>query len=325
MGMRYRTFGRLGWQVSEVGYGMWGLAGWSGSEDEQTRASLRLAVESGCNFFDTAFAYGEGRSEKMLGELVRAFPDRRLYTATKVAPRDRRWPSRRGDRLDDAFPADYIREMTQRSLENLGLPRVDLLQFHVWEDDWANDERWQRAVDDLKRQGLVGGVGVSVNRWEPTNVVRTMRTGLIDAVQVIYNIFDQGPEDELFPLCRELGVAVIARVPFDEGSLTGTLTKDSRWPEGDWRNSYFVPENLIPTVERVEALKPVVPAGMTLPEMALRFILSNPDVATIIPGMRQPANVRANLAASDAGPLPAELVGRLRAHRWDRTPKSWSQ
>jgi aryl-alcohol dehydrogenase-like predicted oxidoreductase len=215
--------------------------------------------------------------------------------------------------------------MAQRSLENLGLPRIDLLQFHVWEDDWAGDERWQRAVDDLKRQGLVGGVGVSVNRWEPTNVVRTLRTGLIDAVQVIYNIFDQAPEDELFPLCRELGVAVIARVPFDEGSLTGTLTKDSRWPEGDWRNTYFVPENLIPTVDRVEALKPVVPAGMALPEMAMRFILSNPDVATVIPGMRQPANVRANLAASDAGPLPAELLARLRAHRWDRTPASWSQ
>jgi aryl-alcohol dehydrogenase-like predicted oxidoreductase len=323
--MRERTLGRLGWRVSEIGYGMWGLAGWSGSEDEQTRASLRLAVELGCNFFDTAFAYGEGRSEKMLGELVRSFPERRLTTATKVPPRNRRWPSRRGDRLDDAFPADYIREMTQRSLENLQLPRVDLLQFHVWEDDWAGDERWQRAVDDLKRQGLVGGVGVSVNRWEPTNVVRTLRTGLIDAVQVIYNIFDQAPEDELFPLCRELGVAVIARVPFDEGSLTGTLTKDSRWPEGDWRNTYFVPENLNPTVERVEALKPVVPAGMTLPEMALRFILSNPDVATVIPGMRKPANVRANIAASDAGPLPAGLLGRLRAHCWDRVPASWSQ
>src|SRR5262249_44325047 len=166
---------------------------------------------------------------------------------------------------------------------------------------------------------------VSVNRWEPENGLRTLRTGLIDAVQVIYNIFEQAPEDELFPACRELNVAVIARVPFDEGALTGTLTKDSRWPAGDWRNSYFVPENLIPSVERAEALRPLVPAGATMPEMALRFILSNPDVATVIPGMRKPANVRANVAASDAGPLPAGLLQELRRHRWDRRPTEWSQ
>jgi aryl-alcohol dehydrogenase-like predicted oxidoreductase len=202
---------------------------------------------------------------------------------------------------------------------------VDLLQFHVWEDDWAGDEGWQAVVEDLRRQGLIRAVGVSINRWEPWNALRTLRTGRIDAVQVIYNLFDQAPEDELFPLCRELNVAVIARVPFDEGSLTGTLTKDSRWPEGDWRNIYFTPENLIPTLERVEALRPLVPAGMTLPEMALRFILSNPDVSTVIPGMRKPENVRRNMAASDAGPLPGDLLGRLRAHRWDRKPARWSQ
>jgi aryl-alcohol dehydrogenase-like predicted oxidoreductase len=323
--MRYRTFGRTGWQVSEVGYGMWGMAGWTGSDDEQSRQALRLAVELGCNFFDTAFAYGEGHSERLLGELVRAHPGRRLYIATKVPPRNRRWPSRRGDTLDDAFPPDHLRAFAEKSLANLGLPSVDLLQFHVWQDDWAGDERWQRAVDDLQRQGLVRAVGVSVNRWEPSNVLRTLRTGRVDAVQVIYNLFDQAPEDELFPLCRELGVAVIARVPFDEGSLTGTLTKDSRWPEGDWRNTYFVPENLVPSVERADALRPLVPAGTTLPEMALRFILSSPDVGTVIPGMRKPAHVRANLGASDAGPLPAGLLRELRQHRWDRQPASWSQ
>jgi aryl-alcohol dehydrogenase-like predicted oxidoreductase len=202
---------------------------------------------------------------------------------------------------------------------------VDLLQFHVWEDDWADDDRWRRAVDDLKREGLIRAVGVSVNRWEPWNVLRTLRSGGVDAVQMIYNIFDQAPEDELFPACRERDVAVIARVPFDEGSLLGTLTKDARWPEGDWRNTYFVPENLIPSVERANALKPLVPAGMTMPEMALRFILSNPAVATVIPGMRKPEHVRANLAASDAGPLPADLLAELRKHRWDRTPTEWSQ
>jgi aryl-alcohol dehydrogenase-like predicted oxidoreductase len=323
--MHYRTLGRLGWEVSEIGYGMWGIAGWTGSDDAQSRRALQLAVDLGCNFFDTALAYGEGRSERMLGELVRANPGRRLYTATKVPPKDRRWPSRRGDRLDDAFPPEHIRACAEESLKNLGLASVDLLQFHVWEDDWAADDRWQRAVAELKGEGLVGGVGVSVNRWEPENALRTLGTGLIDVVQVIYNLFDQAPEDRLFPVCRQLKVGVIARVPFDEGSLTGTLTKDSRWPEGDWRNTYFVPENLIPTVERADALKALLPAGTALPEAALRFILSNPDVATVIPGMRKAEHVRGNLAAGDAGPLPPELLGRLRRHRWDRRPTSWSQ
>jgi aryl-alcohol dehydrogenase-like predicted oxidoreductase len=238
---------------------------------------------------------------------------------------NRRWPSRRGDPLDQAFPPDHIRKFTEKSLTNLGVAKLDLMQFHVWEDDWAEDERWQRAVDDLKREGLVSAFGVSINRWEPSNALRTLRTGLIDAVQVIYNIFDQNPEDELFPLCRELNIGVIARVPFDEGTLTGTLTKESHWPEGDWRNTYFVPENLIPSVERAEALKPLVPAGMTLPEMALRFILSNPDVDTIIPGMRRPNHVRPNLATSEAGPLPEALLSQLRAHRWVRQTTDWSQ
>jgi aryl-alcohol dehydrogenase-like predicted oxidoreductase len=323
--MRYRTFGQTGWQVSEIGLGMWGLAGWTGSDDAQTRDALQLAVDLGCNFFDTAFAYGEGRSERFLGELVRANPGIRLYTASKIPPKNRRWPSRRGDRLEEAFPADHIRTYTQKSLENLGLTSLDLMQFHVWEDSWAKDESWQRAVEDLKRQGLVRAFGVSVNRWEPTNVLDTLRTGHIEAVQVIYNIFDQAPEDELFPLCREMKVAVIARVPFDEGSLTGTLTRHSIWPAGDWRNSYFVPQNLIPSVERADALKPLTSPAMTMSDMALRFILSNPDVATIIPGMRKPTHVRLNLTASEAGPLAANLLMTLRGHRWDRKPTEWSQ
>ncbi len=323
--MRYRTFGRTGWQVSEVGYGMWGMAGWTGSEDETSRQSLRLAADLGCTFFDTAWAYGEGRSERMLGELVRANPGKKLYTATKVPPKNRRWPSRRGDHIADIFPPDYIREHAEKSLANLGLPSLDLLQFHVWEDDWAGDEGWQRALEDLRRQGRIQAAGVSINRWEPWNVLRTLRTGAIDAVQVIYNIFDQAPEDALFPACRELNVGVIARVPFDEGTLTGTLTKESRWPEGDWRNTYFVPANLIPSVERADALRPLVPPGSSLPEMALRFILSNPDVSTVIPGMRKSSHVRANLAARDSGPLPADFLMRLRRHRWDRKPAKWSQ
>lgn len=322
--MRYRTLGRTGWLVGELGYGMWGLAGWTGSDDEQTRESLQLAVDFGCTFFDTAWAYGEGRSERMLGELVRANPDKRLYTATKIPPRNGLWPSRRGYLLDDVFPAAHIREYAERSLVNLGLDSVDLLQFHVWEDDWAEDGRWQNEVAELKDEGLVGAVGVSINRWEPWNAIRTLQTGFVDAVQVIYNIFDQAPEDELFPACRELAIGVIARVPFDEGTLTGTLTRETRFPPGDWRSSYFNPANLAASIEHAEALRPVVPEGMTMPELALRFILSNPDVSTVIPGMRRPENVRANVAAAEAGPLPDDLLERLREHRWDRTPTEWS-
>ena len=322
--MRYRTFGRLGWSVSEVGYGMWGLAGWTGSDDDETRQALDEAVRLGCNFFDTAWAYGDGKSERMLGELVRAHPDQRLYTATKIPPKNRTWPSQGGFLLDEVFPPDYIREYAESSLVNLGLEAIDLLQFHVWEDGWARDARWQRAMQDLKREGIIRGIGISINRWEPENGIETLHTGLIDAVQVIYNIFDQAPEDELFPHCRELDIAVIARVPFDEGSLTGSLTRDARFPDGDFRRRYFGPENLGPTMDRVEALRPVVPAGMTMPELALRFILANADVSTVIPGMRRPAHVRANIATSGAPPLAPALLAELREHRWDRQPTAWS-
>ena len=322
--MNHRLFGRLGWQVSELGYGMWGLAGWTGSDDNESRESLQLAVDLGVNFFDTAAAYGEGHSEQMLRQLLRDNPDKRLYAATKVPPKNRLWPTRRGYKLDDVFPSDYIRASVEQSLVNLGVPRIDLLQFHVWEDDWAEDERWQRVADDLKREGLILGLGISINRWEPEQSLRTLRTGLVDAVQVIYNVFDQAPEDELFPLCRELGVGVVARVPFDEGSLIGNLRNDSKWPANDWRTGYFNPENLSATVEHVERLRPVVPEGWTMAEMALRFIFANPDVATVIPGMRKPQNVRANVAASERGQFPDALLQSLRAHRWDRTPTEWS-
>ncbi len=323
--MRYRTFGRLGWQVSEIGYGMWGMGGWSGADDDVSRQSLQKAVDLGCNFYDTAWGYGAGHSEGLLGEIVKANPDKRLYTATKIPPKNWQWPSRRGDPVSEAFPPDHIREYAEKSLENLGLPSVDLIQFHVWEDAWADDPGWQRAIDELKREGLVKGVGISINRWEPWNAIRTVNTGFIDSVQVIYNIFDQAPEDELFPACRAQNVAVIARVPFDEGTLTGTLTRESKWPEGDWRNSYFVPENLNSSVEHADALKPLVPRGMTMAEMALRFILSDTDVSTTIPGMRSPARVEQNFKAGDEGPLPEELRAQLRAHRWDREPTEWSQ
>jgi aryl-alcohol dehydrogenase-like predicted oxidoreductase len=323
--MKYRTFGRTGWQVGEIGYGMWGMAGWTGSDEDQSRQALQRAVELGCNFFDTAWAYGAGRSETLLGELVRSQPHAKLYTATKVPPKNRKWPSRRHFTLDDCYPPDHIQEYVESSLRNVDLPALDLMQLHTWEDTWLEDDRWIAKLTELKSQGLIHAIGLSLNRWEPFNGVKAVRSGLIDAVQVIYNIFDQNPQDELFPACREHNVAVIARVPFDEGTLTGTLTIDSRWPQGDWRNTYFVPENLKASVERADRLKPFVPAGMTMPEMALRFILAEPTVSTVIPGMRKVGHVESNLAASRAGPLEAGLLAELARHRWDREPTNWSQ
>jgi aryl-alcohol dehydrogenase-like predicted oxidoreductase len=304
---------------------MWGMGGWSGSNDGESFSALQRSVDLGCNFFDTAWAYGEGHSESLLGRLVRSNGGKKLYTATKVPPKNRAWPSRREFSLDDCYPPDHIEEYVHTSLKNAGLDSFDLIQFHTWEDGWLNDDRLARAADDLKQQRLVGAIGISINRWEPWNGVRAVRSGLIDAVQVIYNIFDQNPEDELFPACREMDVAIIARVPFDEGTLTGSLTKDSRWPEGDWRNTYFVKENLVPSVDRADALKPLLPPGMTMAVMALRFILNNADVSTIIPGMRKIAHVDSNMATSNTGPLTEDLHTRLRAHRWDRRPTGWSQ
>ena len=323
--MNYRKLGRTGWMVSEIGYGMWGMGGWTGSDDAESRQSLQKAVDLGCNFFDTAWAYGSGHSEKLLGALVRGNPGRKIYTATKIPPKNLAWPSRREFTLEDCFPPDHIHQYVQSSLENLGLESIDLIQFHTWEDAWLGDDRWVQAIDALRRQGLIHAVGISLNRWEPWNGARAVRSGLIDAVQVIYNIFDQNPEDELFPACAAMNVGVIARCPFDEGTLAGTLTLNSTWPPGDWRNTYFVPENLKASVARAEALRPLIPAGMEMAEMALEFILNNPTVGTIIPGMRKLANVERNINASVKGPLPAGLHAELRKHRWDRTPTEWSQ
>jgi aryl-alcohol dehydrogenase-like predicted oxidoreductase len=316
--MLTRTFGRLGWSVSEIGYGLWGMGGWSGSDDEESLAALDRSVALGCNFFDTALAYGDGKSEQLLGQILKRHRDRKLYVATKIPPRNRRWPARDRYPLDDVFPAEHILQATETSLKNLDVSTIDLQQFHVWTDSWAHDDRWQRVVEDLKRQKLIVGFGISVNRWEPTNILRALDTKLVDAVQVVYNIFDQNPEDELFPRCRDLGVAVIARVPFDEGSLTDTITRDMTWPEGDWRNLYFSPDKLGPILDRVDALRSDAPAGMTMPELALRFILESSDVSTVIPGMRRRRHVEANIGASDGVRLSPEVLARMRGHRWIR-------
>lgn len=323
--MKTRRFGRTEWNVSEMGYGMWGLARWTGSDIEEVTRSLDHAVSLGCNFFDTAWGYAEGQSEQILGELITRHSGTKIYAATKIPPKNFTWPSKSGFLLKDCFPTNHIIEYTEKSLKNLGVEQIDLQQFHVWEDAWANQDEWQLAIEKLTQEGKVAHWGISVNRWEPNNCLQTLKTDHISSVQVIYNIFDQNPEDLLFPLCKELDVAIIARVPFDEGTLTGTMNYDTKFPADDWRSTYFVPENLISSVDHANALKTLIPAGMDMPEMALRFILSNPDVGTIIPGMRKINHAANNIACSDGKGLPTNLLDKLKLHRWDRQPTEWSQ
>jgi len=316
--MNYRRFGSTGWQVSDIGYGMWGMGAWTGSDDAESLAALQRSIDLGCNFFDTAWVYGNGHSEKLLGEVLRKNSGKKLYVATKVPPKNREWPARASATVDESYPPAHIEEYVGKSLQNLVLDSLDLIQLHTWQDKWLSDTRLITALEKLKSSGKVRAVGISLNRWEPFNGVKAVRAGIVDSVQVVYNIFDQNPEDELFPACREKDVAVIARVPFDEGSLTGTLTRDSKWPEGDWRNIYFSSAKLPEILSRVDALKPLLREGISLPELALRFILSNSDVATTIPGMRKIRNVEANIAASGKPTLPEDLVAELRKHRWVR-------
>ena len=323
--METRKLGKTNCLISELGYGMWGLVDWSGSDQNEVEKSLELSVELGCNFFDTAWGYGEGKSEQILGKLLRRHSDKKLYAATKIPPKNFIWPSKAGFQLKDCFPASHIIEYTEKSLKNMNVEQIDLQQFHVWEDAWSDQDEWKMAIEKLTKEGKVAHWGVSVNRWEPNNCLKTIETGLISSVQVIYNIFDQNPEDELFPLCKKMDVGIIARVPFDEGSLTGLLTYDTIFPADDWRSTYFVPENLTSSVDHANALKPIIPEGMDMPEMALRFILSNPDVGTIIPGMRKIKHVQSNISCSDGQGLAKAKIDELRNHRWERQPTEWSQ
>jgi aryl-alcohol dehydrogenase-like predicted oxidoreductase len=321
--MKYRKLGRTGFEVSDIAYGLWGMSGWSGSDDQQSLDSLQLSVDSGCNFFDTAWAYGEGKSDSLLGETM-ARNKKRLYAASKIPPANDKWPALPEYKYQDVFSKDHVLKYADQIRKKLRVDSIDVLQFHVWDDSWTNDPEFRATVEKLKDGGWIRSFGLSLNRWEPENGIKALHTGLVDVVQVIYNIFDQAPENKLFPLCQELNIGVIARVPLDEGSLGGKMTLETRFPKSDWRSGYFGPENLANTIPRVDQLKKIVPAGMTLPEMSLRFTLSHPAVSTTIVGMRSPEHVHENVAASDAGPLDSSLLKELKKHRWDRTPQPWS-
>jgi aryl-alcohol dehydrogenase-like predicted oxidoreductase len=317
--MEYRTLGRTGLKVSAIGHGLWGMGSWKDSNDDESRRALQLSLDLGCAFFDSAWVYGFGKSDALLGELIHKNATKRIVAASKVPPKNMQWPASSEHAIEDAYPVDHVLEYAEKILSTMGVTKIDLLQFHVWDDSWAESPVWRESVERLKEQGKIAAFGISLNKREAANGIRAVRTGLIDVVQVVYNIFEQAPEDALFPACQEQGVGVIARVPLDEGALGGKLTMESRFPPDDYRAKYFAPDKLAETVPRVEALKKIVPEGMSLPEMSMRFALGHPAVGTVIVGMRKEEHVRQNLAF-DAAPLDAGLIARLRAHRWDRQP-----
>jgi aryl-alcohol dehydrogenase-like predicted oxidoreductase len=318
--VNYRELGTTGLEVSEIGYGAWGIAGdaWLGAEDERSLEALNRAVDLGLNFVDTALAYGGGHSERLVGKIL-AERDETIYVATKIPPKNEIWPAPDGLPPEEAFPGDHVRECTEQSLKNLEIDAIDVQQFHVWQDDWVGRGDWLEAVEDLKQEGKVRFFGVSINDHQPENAIRLIQTGVVDTVQVIYNLFDQSPEDELFPACLEHGVGVIVRVPFDEGALTGSIMPDTSFEEGDFRNHYFRDDRKREVQERVRAIVSELGASEDeIAEIALRYILSQPAVSTVIPGMRSVRNVERNMAVGDGQGLSEEGVQRLKSHRWVR-------
>jgi aryl-alcohol dehydrogenase-like predicted oxidoreductase len=320
--MRTRTLGRTGWQISEIGYGAWGIGGnqWRGHSDDESITALKRALELGLNFIDTALAYNEGHSERLISKVLKE-TGAKAWVATKAPPKNRIWPAQPGIGLDDVFPYDYIVECTETSLKNLGVETLDLQQFHVWNPEWTVRDEWRRAIEDLKKAGKVRYFGISINDHQPDSALEACRTGLIDTVQVIYNIYDQTPERSLFPLVQELNIGVLARVPLDEGALTGSITPAIEFDPGEFRAFYFRGDRKQQVQERFDALKAALEAaGSTEPvaETALRFCLSAVAVSTVIPGMRRIRNVENNMAVSDRGPLPAAIMELLRKHAWDK-------
>jgi len=318
--VEYRGLGRSGIQVSEVGYGAWGIggSGWLGAEDRESLKALHRALELGVTLIDTALGYGDGHSERLVGKAVREHGGD-IVVATKIPPKNRVWPAPAGIHPDEAFPADHVRACVEQSLRNTGLDVLDVEQFHVWSDEWTGRGSWREAIEALKAEGKIRAFGVSINDHQPANGIQLVESGLVDTVQVIYNVFDQSPEDELLGICETRNVGVLARVPFDEGALTGRIGPGTTFPEGDFRARYFRGDRKQQVADRVQAILDDLGVERDeLPEVALRYVLSHPAVSTVIPGMRSVRNVERNVAAGDGKGLPDEQLRKLEAHRWDR-------
>jgi aryl-alcohol dehydrogenase-like predicted oxidoreductase len=318
--MNYRRLGCAEAEVSEIGFGAWGIGGreWLGANDDESIRALKRSFELGINFVDTALAYGDGHSEQLVGRAVERAAQR-VYVATKIPPKNYTWPASPSTPIAEVFPYDHIVGCTEQSLRNLGIEQIYLQQFHVWTDAWTHTDEWRRAVEDLRNSGKVRYFGVSATEHDPDSCLEALKTGILQGVQVIYNVFDRSPEKNLFPLCQEMKIGVLARVPLDEGGLTGNITEQTTFPPGDFRESYFRGDRKRQVVERVERLKRDL-AGIpgTLPEIALRFCLSNRAVTTVIPGMRRIETVESSCRAAAAGMLDEKTLAILKRHAWDR-------
>jgi aryl-alcohol dehydrogenase-like predicted oxidoreductase len=319
--VNYRMLGGTGLNLSEVGYGAWGIGGnmWIGARDDESIRALNRAIDLGLNFIDTALVYGNGHSERIVGQAVRRCKEQ-VHIATKIPPKNRKWPAERPIPVEEVVPGDHVIACTEESLRNLGIETIDLQQLHVWTDEFAGQGDWLAAVEKLKKQGKIRHFGISLGEHTPDNGLRAVETGVVDSVQVIYNIFDQQPEDKLFPLCQKFNVGVLARVPLDEGGLTGTVTPATLFPENDFRNAYFKGDRKRKVFDRVQRI--VSDLGIPIDEMAetaLRFTLSHPAVSTVIPGMRSVKNAEANCRAGDGKGLPQNRLEMLHSHRWNRT------
>ena len=318
--MKYRELGKTGLKVSEIGYGAWGIGKsmWIGASDNESLKALHRSIDLGLNFIDTALGYGDGHSEKLVGQVVRERSET-IYVATKIPPKNEVWPAQPGTPVAKTFPAQHVMACTEQSLKNLGLEAIDVQQFHVWSDEWVDQGDWLEAILKLKHQGKIRHFGVSINDYQPENAIKLIETGAVDTVQVIYNIFEQSPEDKLFPACETHNVGVIVRVALDEGGLTGKITPYTKFEEGDFREKYFRGERKQEVYERVQKI--AFDLNVTLEqtaETALRYVLSHPAVSTVIPGMRSIQNVERNCKIGDGRGLPAEMVEKLRTHRWAR-------
>jgi aryl-alcohol dehydrogenase-like predicted oxidoreductase len=318
--MKYRSLGSSEATISEIGFGAWGIGGkqWRGGQDDQSLKALRRSFELGVNLVDTALAYGDGHSEQLVGQAVKS-SFHKVHIATKIPPMNRIWPAKADTSIAEVFPYDYIIRSTEESLRNLGMEQIYLQQFHVWTDAWTKTEEWRRAIEDLRQSGKVRYFGISISEHEPDSALEAIKTGLVNAVQVIYNIFDQSAATNLFPLCQQMKVGVLARVPLDEGGLTGSITEQTVFEPGEFREAYFRGDRKRQVVEHVAALQRDL-AGQpgTMAEIALRFCLSHKAVSTVIPGMRRVETVESSCRVPNAGPLDAETLAILKKHAWQR-------
>lgn len=322
--MHYRAFGKNSFQTSEIGFGAWAIGGaWGAQADTDSLAALHRALDLGVNFIDTAAGYGDGRSERLIGQILReraaAGRAEKIFVATKTPPTAGDWPPSPYESAAERYPEAYLRANLAERMANLGTDRVDLLQLHTWTRAWNRTPTPFKILRALQREGRIGLIGVSTPEHDQNSVIDLMRGGWVDSVQVIYSLFEQEPAAELLDVARECGVAIIVRVAFDEGALTGKFTPETRFPADDFRSAYFAGDRLPRAVRRAEAVRAdLAGSGYSMAQAALKFVLSHPAVSVVIPGIRNVAQAEANIAVSDLPAMPPDLLTRLRRHNWRR-------